>query len=367
MSASCGRCQSSDRGAAHAQRRAAGRWRPEHHWSCRARGVRLCLRNGQPLRPARRQFASAARTPPHRPAFPTSSGHCSRSALRRWRIAPARCSRCSSDIAGVAACLPGVSLTATPSPEQRRRRDPRRARPDRGGVRGGAPRVERDPATLSGRIIGIGARSAQPTRQRRAKSVIACVPIDDGACDRRRTVDRLHADGMLAQVGRPGLVRDLARRLVADFAGKSRPPDVGCIARGARSRRSSAACRSSRLWGAPGSRACFGRSLPDEAGRDDGSACPRIAERRSLQCHKDQQRGIWRDDMTRALGLVPASRAGDGLVRRQRHGRRPSRSASTSRSPALSQRPAPTSSTAPRSPPTRSTPRAAFSARRSSL
>jgi carbon-monoxide dehydrogenase small subunit len=81
----------------------------------------------------------------------------------------------------------------------------------------GAARVERDPATLSGRIVGIGAdrRSHSATQ---GEIRYRLVPIDDGAATAVELSIGYNLTGMLAQVGRPGLVRDLARRLVAEFA-----------------------------------------------------------------------------------------------------------------------------------------------------
>ena len=130
---------------------------------------------------------------------------------------PAKVFAMFDDIAGIAACLPGVSLTAPPRPERvegviRVRLGPIAASFE------GAARVERDPATLSGRINGIGTdqRSHSATQ---GEIRYRLVLLEGGTV----TVVELSIGytliGMLAQVGRPGLVRDLARRLVAEFAG----------------------------------------------------------------------------------------------------------------------------------------------------
>jgi carbon-monoxide dehydrogenase small subunit len=119
------------------------------------------------------------------------------------------------DIAAVAACLPGASLTAPPKPE----------RVD-GAIRvkigpiaatfSGAARVERNPTDMSGRIVGIGndRRSRSSTQGEIRYSL---VPIGQGT--RVDLSIGYTLTGMLAQIGRPGLVRDLAARLIAEFAG----------------------------------------------------------------------------------------------------------------------------------------------------
>jgi carbon-monoxide dehydrogenase small subunit len=121
------------------------------------------------------------------------------------------------DIAAVASCLPGASLTGVPTPQR-----------VEGAIRvkigpisanfNGAARVERDPATLSGRILGVG------TDQRSRSSTQGEIryrlqPIEDGAATRVELSIGYSLTGMLAQVGRSGLVRDLAARLIAEFAG----------------------------------------------------------------------------------------------------------------------------------------------------
>ena len=119
------------------------------------------------------------------------------------------------DIAAVAACLPGASLTAPPKPER-----------VAGAIRvkigpiaatfAGAARVERNAADMSGRIVGIGndARSRSSTQ---GEIRYRLVPIEQGT--RVDLSIGYTLTGMLAQVGRPGLVRDLAARLIAEFAG----------------------------------------------------------------------------------------------------------------------------------------------------
>jgi len=130
---------------------------------------------------------------------------------------PAKVFEMFDDIAGIAACLPGVSLTGPPRPERVEGRIRVRLGPIAAAFEGAA-RVERDPATLSGRIVGIGAdqRSHSATQ---GEIRYRLLPIDDGAATAVELSIGYTLTGMLAQFGRPGLVRDLARRLIAEFAG----------------------------------------------------------------------------------------------------------------------------------------------------
>jgi carbon-monoxide dehydrogenase small subunit len=131
--------------------------------------------------------------------------------------APAKVFALFDDIAAVASCLPGATLVGTPRPER-----------VEGAIRvkigpisanfNGAARVERDEANLSGRILGIGSdQRSRSTTQGEIRYRL--VPQDDGAATRVELSIGYSLTGMLAQVGRSGLVRDLAARLVAEFAG----------------------------------------------------------------------------------------------------------------------------------------------------
>jgi carbon-monoxide dehydrogenase small subunit len=121
------------------------------------------------------------------------------------------------DIAAVAACLPGASLTAPPTPQRVEGAIRVRIGPIAATFTGAA-RVERSPADLSGRIVGIGndRRSRSSTQ---GEIRYRLVPIEQGAATRIDLSIGYSLTGMLAQVGRPGLVRDLAARLIAEFAG----------------------------------------------------------------------------------------------------------------------------------------------------
>ena len=119
------------------------------------------------------------------------------------------------DIAAVAACLPGASLTGPPIAE----RVEGAIRVKIGPIAAtfvGAARVERHPADMSGRIVGIGTdRRSRSSTQGEIRYRL--VPAGHGT--RVDLSIGYTLSGMLAQVGRPGLVRDLAARLIAEFAG----------------------------------------------------------------------------------------------------------------------------------------------------
>ena len=128
---------------------------------------------------------------------------------------PAQVFAMFNDIAAVAACLPGASLTAPPKPERVEGAIRVRIGPIAATFQGAA-RVERSPADMSGRIVGIGndRRSRSSTQ---GEICYRLVPIEQGT--RVDLSIGYTLTGMLAQVGRPGLVRDLAARLIAEFAG----------------------------------------------------------------------------------------------------------------------------------------------------
>jgi carbon-monoxide dehydrogenase small subunit len=120
------------------------------------------------------------------------------------------------DIAGIAGCLPGVSLTGVPSPE----RVDGVIRVKLGPISAnfhGAARIERDREKLSGRIVGTG--SDQRSRSSTQGEIrYRLVPSEQGAATRVELSIGYSLRGMLAQIAREGLVRDLAARLTADFA-----------------------------------------------------------------------------------------------------------------------------------------------------
>lgn len=170
----------------------------------------------EPLRPARTALAPASDSAARGsiPDFTPSTVLDQRFTLAH---PPAKVFAMFDDIAGIASCLPGVSLTGAPSPARVEGEIRVRLGPIAAAFEGAA-RVERDPATLSGRIIGIGAdqRSHSATQ---GEIRYRLVPLDRGTATTVELSIGYTLTGMLAQVGRPGLVRDLARRLVVDFAG----------------------------------------------------------------------------------------------------------------------------------------------------
>jgi carbon-monoxide dehydrogenase small subunit len=120
------------------------------------------------------------------------------------------------DVGQVAACLPGASLTGTPTPERAEGMIRVELGPISASFRGVA-RIERDLANLSGRIVGTGSdRRSRSSTQGEIRYHL--VPIEHGAATRVELWIGYSLRGMLAQIAREGLVRDLAARLTADFA-----------------------------------------------------------------------------------------------------------------------------------------------------
>ncbi|WP_445491884.1 xanthine dehydrogenase family Fe-S subunit [Rhodopseudomonas sp. RCAM05734] len=129
---------------------------------------------------------------------------------------PAKVFAMFEDIAAVAACLPGASLTGTPVPERVEGAIRVRIGPISANF-SGAARVESDAAQLSGRILGIGV-DQRSRSQTQGEIRYRLLPLQDGAATRVELSIGYSLTGMLAQVGRSGLVRDLAARLIAEFA-----------------------------------------------------------------------------------------------------------------------------------------------------
>jgi carbon-monoxide dehydrogenase small subunit len=120
------------------------------------------------------------------------------------------------DVARVAACLPGTSLTGAPTGERAEGLIRVKLGPISASFHGAA-RIERDAKTLSGRIVGKG--SDQRSRSSTQGEIrYQLVPIEQGAATRVELSIGYSLRGMLAQIAREGLVRDLASRLTADFA-----------------------------------------------------------------------------------------------------------------------------------------------------
>jgi len=120
------------------------------------------------------------------------------------------------DVRRVAACLPGAVLTAVPAPDRAEGQISVKLGPISASFRG-AVRIERDVATLSGRIIGIG--NDQRSRSSTQGDIrYRLLPLDNGASTRIELSIGYSLRGFLAQIAREGLVRDLAKRLTAEFA-----------------------------------------------------------------------------------------------------------------------------------------------------
>jgi aerobic carbon-monoxide dehydrogenase small subunit len=116
----------------------------------------------------------------------------------------------------VAACLPGASLTAIPAPDRAEGQIRVKLGPIAAAFRGVA-RIERSPEMLSGRIVGSG-RDARSRSLTRGEVRYRLTPIESGAATRADITVGYTLSGALAQFGRPGLVKDLAGRLTAEFA-----------------------------------------------------------------------------------------------------------------------------------------------------
>jgi carbon-monoxide dehydrogenase small subunit len=120
------------------------------------------------------------------------------------------------DVRQVAACLPGASLTAEPTPERVEGTIRVKLGPISADFRGAA-RVERDLEKLSGRIVGMG-RDQRSRSSTQGEIRYHLVAVEQGAATRVELSIGYSLKGMLAQIARDGLVRDLAARLTADFA-----------------------------------------------------------------------------------------------------------------------------------------------------
>jgi aerobic carbon-monoxide dehydrogenase small subunit len=120
------------------------------------------------------------------------------------------------DITAVAACLPGASLTSAHNPDRVEGVMRVKIGPIIANFNGAA-RIARDPASLSGRIIGIGGdRRSRSSTQGEIRYRLA--PIEGGAATRIELSIGYNLKGALAQIGRTGLIHDLVGRLVDDFA-----------------------------------------------------------------------------------------------------------------------------------------------------
>jgi carbon-monoxide dehydrogenase small subunit len=118
------------------------------------------------------------------------------------------------DVRAVADCLPGTFVESTPSPERVEGGIRVKLGPITAAFRGAAS-VSRDEANRAGRIVGTGA-DGRSGAQGEIRYLVA-EGVTSEASDVILTVGYT-LKGPLAQFGRPGLVRDVASRLTADFA-----------------------------------------------------------------------------------------------------------------------------------------------------
>jgi carbon-monoxide dehydrogenase small subunit len=121
------------------------------------------------------------------------------------------------DVAAVASCLPGVSLNGAPTPDRAEGVIRVKLGPIVADFRGAA-RIERSPETWSGRIIGIG--NDQRSRSSTQGEIRYRLVAGEQASSTQVEISIGYSlRGMLAQIAREGLVRELVARLTAEFAG----------------------------------------------------------------------------------------------------------------------------------------------------
>lgn len=115
----------------------------------------------------------------------------------------------------VASCLPGAKILGHSSPDFVEGQIGVKVGPILAEFRGEAA-IERDDSSYSGRIIGSGSdvRSNSSTR---GMISYRLRPADSGAATRVEVTIGYTLTGMLAQVGRSGIVQDVAARLIAAF------------------------------------------------------------------------------------------------------------------------------------------------------
>jgi carbon-monoxide dehydrogenase small subunit len=120
------------------------------------------------------------------------------------------------NIPAVAACLPGASLTGDATPGHVDGAIEVKLGPISAKFQGTA-RIERDPATMSGRIVGTGNdRRSRSSTQGEIRYHL--MPIEQGAASEVTLSIGYSLRGTLAQFARPRLVHDIAERMTADFA-----------------------------------------------------------------------------------------------------------------------------------------------------
>ncbi len=192
------------------------------------------------------------------------------------------------DIAAVAACLPGASLMARPKPERVDGAIRVRIGPIAATFQGTA-RVERNPADMSGRIVGIGSdRRSRSSTQGEIRYRL----VRDRTGDARRSFHRIHADGD-AGAGREAGAGARSRGAIdRGVCRQSRPPAVGYSAGRRRSGRAERSGASFWSFARPGG--ALGWSCRVRQGRRDvmDRSFRQIAETTGFGLRIDEQREI---------------------------------------------------------------------------
>jgi carbon-monoxide dehydrogenase small subunit len=120
-----------------------------------------------------------------------------------------------SELREVAACLPGVSITAEPDSRHAEGTIRVKVGPMTADFRGAAE-VERDASSYSGRIQGNG-RDRKSNSAARATISYRLLPIDNGRSTQVQVNVGYALSGVLAQFGRSDLVSDIATSLIDAF------------------------------------------------------------------------------------------------------------------------------------------------------
>jgi carbon-monoxide dehydrogenase small subunit len=121
-----------------------------------------------------------------------------------------------ADVPAVAACLPGVSLDGAPTDTHVTGKMRIKVGPMAAEFHGAAE-IARDAATWSGTIIGSG-RDARSNSATRGRVTYRLSPGDDAASTRVDLAVGYVLTGVFAQVGRSGLIQEVASRMTQTFA-----------------------------------------------------------------------------------------------------------------------------------------------------
>ncbi|KAA0111044.1 carbon monoxide dehydrogenase [Methylobacterium sp. P1-11] len=196
----------------------------------RTRGVPADTGAARALGPVGARVGAAMAAPPHRPSDPVRSAAPAAVADLSEAFAPAHSFTQTldlaqspeavfamlGDIAAVAACLPGAVLTARPAPDTVEGGLQVRIGPIAATFRGRA-RLAREEAARTGAVHGAGSDAGgRSATEGRILYRVGAGPTPGTA---RVELDVGYTlTGPLAQFGRPGLVRDLAGRIAAEFS-----------------------------------------------------------------------------------------------------------------------------------------------------